>query len=74
MIAGVWLVSGAVLFLGRFARRARVDDTAEEARDPNLLLMLGLQRIGRRRKLFGQIAFEILQQTDCPAILISRRG
>jgi APA family basic amino acid/polyamine antiporter len=41
MIAGVWLVSGAVLFLSRFARRARIVDAAEEARDPNLLLFRG---------------------------------
>jgi basic amino acid/polyamine antiporter, APA family len=41
MIAGVWLVSGALLFLGRFARRARIVDAAEEARDPNLLLFRG---------------------------------
>ena len=38
------------------------------------LLVLGLQRFGRHRKLFGQITFEILQQTECPTILISHRG
>ena len=41
MIAGVWLVTGAALFLGRFARRARIVDAGEEGRDPNLLLYRG---------------------------------
>jgi basic amino acid/polyamine antiporter, APA family len=50
-----------------------VPTIARHAKESDLLV-LGVQRFGRHRKLFGQIAFEILQQTDCPAILISRRG
>ena len=38
------------------------------------VLVLGLQRLGRHRKLFGNITFEILRQTDCPTIMISHRG
>jgi amino acid transporter/nucleotide-binding universal stress UspA family protein len=36
------------------------------------LLILGLQRLGRRRKVFGQTALEIAQKTTCPLLMISR--
>ena len=38
------------------------------------LVILGVQRIGPRRKLFGQFTRKIANQTDSPLIVISRRG
>jgi APA family basic amino acid/polyamine antiporter len=58
----------------RIEQSSRVVPTiARHAKDSDLLV-LGLQRFGRHRKLFGRITFEILQQTDCPTILISHGG
>ena len=38
------------------------------------LVILGVQRIGPRRKLFGQFTRKLASQTDSPLIVISRRG
>ena len=38
------------------------------------LLILGVQRIARRTKLFGRFARQIAQRTECPLVLMSRRG
>ncbi len=38
------------------------------------LLILGVQRIARRTKLFGSFARQIAQRTECPLVLMSRRG
>lgn len=38
------------------------------------LLILGLQRLSRRRKIFGDLALNIAQKTSCALIMISRRG
>jgi nucleotide-binding universal stress UspA family protein len=38
------------------------------------LVILGVQRIGPRRKLFGQFTRKIARQTESPLIVISRRG
>jgi APA family basic amino acid/polyamine antiporter len=38
------------------------------------LVILGLQRVGRRRKLFGQFALQIARRTSCPMLLISSGG
>ena len=38
------------------------------------LLMLGLQRLGRRQKVFGDMVLEIAQHTECPVLMISRRS
>jgi len=38
------------------------------------LLILGVQRIGPRRKLFGQFTRKVARQTKSPLIVISRRG
>jgi len=38
------------------------------------LVILGVQRIGPRRKLFGQFTRKVARQTECPLIVISRRG
>jgi amino acid transporter len=38
------------------------------------LVILGLQRLGRRRKVFGKTVLEIAQRTSCPLLMISRRS
>jgi nucleotide-binding universal stress UspA family protein len=38
------------------------------------LVVLGLQRLGPRRKAFGDLALGIARTTDCGIIMISRRG
>ena len=38
------------------------------------LVILGVQRIGPRRKLVGQFTRKVARQTECPLIVISRRG
>ncbi|TWT73943.1 amino acid permease [Allorhodopirellula solitaria] len=40
----------------------------------NGLIVLGVQRIGPREKLFGDFTRQIAQRTQCPIIIISRRG
>lgn len=42
--------------------------------DESSLVILGVQRIGPRRKLFGGFTRQIAAQTTCPIIVISRRG
>lgn len=38
------------------------------------LLILGIQRLGPREKLFGSFTREVAKRTSCPIIVISRRG
>ncbi len=38
------------------------------------LLILGIQRIGPREKLFGSFTRELVKRTTCPIIILSRRG
>ena len=38
------------------------------------LVILGMQRLGRRRKTLGQLPARILNDTECAVVLISRRG
>jgi nucleotide-binding universal stress UspA family protein len=38
------------------------------------LVILGLKRLGRRRKLFGDIAPRLARESGCGVIMISRRG
>jgi hypothetical protein len=38
------------------------------------LLILGLQRKGRRRKVFGDTVLEIARSTSCGLILVNRKG
>ncbi|SMP51453.1 Amino acid transporter [Neorhodopirellula lusitana] len=40
----------------------------------NGLVILGVQRLGRRQKLFGNFTRKIARQTQSPIIIISRRG
>jgi len=58
----------------RIERSSRIVPTIADLAEQADLLVLGLQRLGRHRKLFGQIAFEILSQTSCPTIMNSHRG
>ncbi len=37
------------------------------------LMILGLQRYGRRHKEFGKLPLYIAQETDCPLLMISRK-
>jgi nucleotide-binding universal stress UspA family protein len=50
-----------------------VAEVAGRAADSDLLI-LGLQRLGRRRKVFGERVLEIAQSTTCPLLMISRRS
>jgi amino acid transporter len=38
------------------------------------LVVLGLKRLGQRRKVFGDLALRIARETNCGIIMISRRG
>ena len=38
------------------------------------LVILGLQRLARRRKKFGKLTLQIARETSCPLIMISRSG
>jgi hypothetical protein len=58
----------------RVERNSRIVPTISELAGQVDLMVLGLQRFGKYRKVFGQITLEILQQTTCPAIMISHRG
>ncbi len=42
--------------------------------DESGLVILGVQRIGPRQKLFGRFTRQIASQSKCPVIVISRRG
>jgi APA family basic amino acid/polyamine antiporter len=46
---------------------------AERAEQSDLLI-LGVQRLGRRNKLFGDFTRAIAQRTSCPLIVLSRQG
>jgi amino acid transporter/nucleotide-binding universal stress UspA family protein len=55
----------------------RRDDALEviaEYADESDLLILGVQRHGRRKKLFGDFTRQIAQRTSCSIIVMSRRG
>ena len=48
--------------------------TVAECADESDLLILGVQRHGRYKKLFGDFTRQIAQRTSCPIIVMSRRG
>jgi len=50
-----------------------VEEVVRRAADSDLLI-LGMQRLGRRRKVFGEMVLEIAQNTTCPLLMISRRS
>ena len=49
------------------------DRIIERAADVDLLI-LGLQRVARRQKLFGETVLRIARETGCGLILINRKG
>jgi nucleotide-binding universal stress UspA family protein len=49
------------------------DEIAARAAGSDLLI-LGLQRLGRRRRVFGEQVLEIARRTTCPLLMISRRS
>ena len=50
-----------------------VGEVAARSREYDLVV-LGLQRLGKRRKMLGDAARLLAQETDCGLIMISRRG
>jgi amino acid transporter/nucleotide-binding universal stress UspA family protein len=46
---------------------------AQKAEEADLLI-LGVQRLGRRKKLFGEFTRQLARRTSCPLIVMSRRG
>jgi len=38
------------------------------------LVILGVQRLHRRRKMIGEVALQIARHTSCALLMISRRG
>lgn len=50
--------------VGELTRRAAEND----------LVILGLQRLRRRRKVFGDVALRMARETSCGLVMISRRG
>jgi nucleotide-binding universal stress UspA family protein len=55
------------------ASDAAVDTVAKHG-DESDLVILGMQRVSRRQKVFGQFAIQVARKTSCPILLISRRG
>jgi APA family basic amino acid/polyamine antiporter len=49
------------------------DEIIRHAEETDLLI-LGLQRKGRRRKVFGDMALQIARRTSCGLILVNRKG
>ncbi|HKJ01366.1 MAG TPA: universal stress protein, partial [Longimicrobiales bacterium] len=49
-----------------------VGEVVARAADSDLLI-LGLQRVGRRQRAFGEVMVEIARLTDCPLLMISHR-
>lgn len=49
------------------------DAVAREASDCDLVI-LGIQRHGRRRKIFGQVTLDIGRKTSCALLMLSGRG
>ncbi len=50
-----------------------VDAVVEQAQESGLLI-LGIQRLGPKEKLFGSFTRELVRRTNCPIIVLSRRG
>jgi nucleotide-binding universal stress UspA family protein len=49
------------------------EEIARRANDCDLVI-LGVQRLSRRQKLFGRFTRSLAQQTPCPLVIISSRG
>jgi nucleotide-binding universal stress UspA family protein len=48
--------------------------TVAERVTESTLLVVGVQRHARRKKIFGEFTRQIAQRTSCPIIVMSRRG
>ena len=58
----------------RIARsNSAADEIIRQANDSDLVI-LGLQRLGRKRKVFGDVTLHIIRNTQSPIIMISGRG
>ncbi len=55
------------------ASTSPVDEVAKRA-DSSDLVILGVQRLGRRQKLLGKFSQEIARATECPILMICSRG
>ncbi len=49
------------------------EEVARHAAESDLVV-LGLQRLGRRQKMFGDVVLRVARDTSCPILMISRRG
>ncbi len=49
-------------------------ETVGQFADQSDVTILGLQRLGRRRKIFGGFTRQLAQRTSCTMIAVSRRG
>ncbi len=54
-------------------RSARIEDELVERASDCELLVLGLRRLGKRRRALGETTLRLARRTSCPMILISRR-
>jgi len=54
-------------------RSNRVAEVISGMAGENDLVILGLQRLGRRHKVIGEVAMKIAQGSSCPLIMIGRR-
>ena len=59
-------------FVVKLLKSDDVTGTIAEAATETDLVILGLQRFGRRRKAFGELAIRIARDTDVPILMISR--
>jgi len=50
-----------------------VDEVVRMAAESDLMIV-GVQRLGRQRKVFGERVLEIARRTDCPLLMISSRS
>lgn len=50
-----------------------VEEIVRHAADTDLMI-LGLQRQGRHRKVFGEVVLQIARRTSCGLILVNRKG
>lgn len=50
-----------------------IKSIVEASKDAGLMI-LGVQRIGPRKKLFGSFTRQVAKQSGCPLVVISRRG
>lgn len=75
--ASLKVFAGDQLPYGRFNLKVeKSDDVAGAIKDmasDSDLVILGLRRLGRRKKSIGELALQIARAMDCPLLMISRR-